>query len=76
MRLLTGDTHTTDLPGSVVQEVIRLLATGTILERMRAAQLLATAYADDEEQRLADAGISARTAGRMASPRGRCEPGD
>lgn len=55
MRLLTRDTHTTDLPSPVVREVLQLLETGTILERMRAAQLLATAYADDEARRLAEA---------------------
>ena len=45
--------HTTELPSPVVREA-QPLETGTILERMRAAELLATAYADDEARRLAE----------------------
>ena len=54
-RLILRDTHTTDLPRSVVQEAVHLLATGSIEERLRAAQLLAGAYAEDEVRRLAAA---------------------
>lgn len=52
-RLLSTDTHTTHLPRGVLHEALALLATGTVTERMRAAQVLASAYADDEERRLA-----------------------
>jgi len=54
-RLISRDTHTTELPRSVVQEAVHLLATGSIQERLRAAQLLASAYAEDEVRRLAAA---------------------
>lgn len=78
MRLLTRDTHTTDLPSPVVREVLQLLETGTILERMRAAQLLATAYADDEARRLAeaDAADAAEDAVRPLCLAAPTEPGE
>ena len=38
-RLISRDTHTTPLPGGVVEKALSLLATGTITERLRAAQL-------------------------------------
>ena len=76
VRLLAGQMHTTDLPGSVVHEVIRLLETGTVLERMRAAQLLATAYAEDEERRLAGPEFSEREAESAAVLPEQTEPGD
>ena len=68
MRLLTRDTHTTELPSPVVREVLQLLETGTILERMRAAQLLATAYADDEARRLAEAAAAEATEDSVRPP--------
>ena len=50
-RLISRDTHTTRLPQSVVQEAIQLLGTGSVQQRMRAAQLLASAYDEDEARR-------------------------
>lgn len=52
-RIISTDTHTTVLPDVVYQEALHLLVSGSITERRRAAQLLASAYADDEERRLA-----------------------
>jgi|GEM_PF-3801773 len=53
LRLISDDTHTTALPAQVLQEALHLLATGSIQQRLRAAQLLANAYAEDEARRLA-----------------------
>jgi hypothetical protein len=51
--IFTSNTRTTPLPDTVLLEALHLLATGSITERMRAAQILANAYAEDEERRLA-----------------------
>ena len=50
--LLPGPTHTTRLPAHVERAALSLLASGRISDQLRAAQLLAAAYADDEERRL------------------------
>lgn len=52
-RLISTDTHTTDLPEGVYSRALHLLATGSGSERLQAAQLLARAYAADEERRQA-----------------------
>jgi len=52
IRLISRDTHTTALPDPVYREALDLLAGGTIAQRQRAAQILASAYAEDEERRL------------------------
>ena len=67
-RLISRDTHTTPLPGGVVEKALSLLATGTITERLRAAQLLATAWADDEERRLAEEALRLAAEDHPAAP--------
>jgi len=50
--LLPGQLRTTRLPPSVERTALDLLASGRLADQMRAAQVLASAYADDEERRL------------------------
>ena len=59
--LLPGSLRTTRLPGSVERAALALLASGRPKDQLRAAQMLASAYAEHEEQRL-------RTAGRSEPP--------
>jgi len=50
--ILSGPSRSTRLPAIVESAALNLLATGRLADQMRAAQLLAAAYADHEEQRL------------------------
>ena len=73
-RLISRDTHTTELPRTVVQAAIELLATGSIQERLQAAQLLAGAYAEDEARRLAAAALREQEADPQGASVGTAGP--